>query len=254
MCDEEGTIFPPVPLMRDNSIVEQPVNYTTVTPRYTAEALSILDTFAESGLPFFLHIGYEQPHVPLFASPEFLGKSRRGLYGDCVEEMDASIDQILQKLAQTGLAENTLVVFTSDVSFGARFALLCCGSCRALWGVYLCCLRVFRTAHGSTRITAFPALPLSRCTAAVTRRFKTAKAALGKAVCVRRVCVLLPSALNNFLIPHSSLLVHALPSPSLFLTSAIMWWPGHIAPGTSKRYTVCMPPSRHRSVLCVCVL
>lgn len=65
-------------------------------------------------LHHFSCIWHEEPHIPLFASPEFLGTSRRGLYGDAVEEMDDSIGQLLAKLKSTGLDENTLVIFTSD--------------------------------------------------------------------------------------------------------------------------------------------
>jgi arylsulfatase A-like enzyme len=54
------------------------------------------------------------PHVPLYASPEFEGKSKRGLYGDVIEELDWSVGQVLQALQQHGIAENTLVIFTSD--------------------------------------------------------------------------------------------------------------------------------------------
>ena len=54
------------------------------------------------------------PHVPLFASEEFAGKSRRGLYGDVVEELDRSVGTVLQALRDEKLAEKTLVIFTSD--------------------------------------------------------------------------------------------------------------------------------------------
>ena len=54
------------------------------------------------------------PHVPLFVSEKFLGQSERGLYGDAIEEIDWGVGQILDKLKELGLDENTLVVFTSD--------------------------------------------------------------------------------------------------------------------------------------------
>src|SRR5690606_19759858 len=54
------------------------------------------------------------PHVPLFASPQFKGRSARGIYGDVVEELDWSVGRVLEALRENGIAKNTLVVFTSD--------------------------------------------------------------------------------------------------------------------------------------------
>lgn len=54
------------------------------------------------------------PHIPLFVSEEFKGKSKRGLYGDAIEEIDWSMGKIIEKLISLGIDENTLVVFTSD--------------------------------------------------------------------------------------------------------------------------------------------
>jgi arylsulfatase A-like enzyme len=108
---------PPIPLFRDETIIEQPVNQETLTRRYTEEALRFLRDQAgpaREGHPFFLYLPYTFPHVPLHVSPEFRGKSPRGLYGDVVEELDASVGQLLQALRDERLAENTLVLFTSD--------------------------------------------------------------------------------------------------------------------------------------------
>lgn len=103
---------PPVPLMRDGKIVEQPADQSTLTKRYTEEAVKFIETNAER--PFFLYLPHTFPHVPLAASDAFRGKSKAGLYGDCVEEIDWSTGQILQALRRLKLDENTLVVFTSD--------------------------------------------------------------------------------------------------------------------------------------------
>ncbi len=64
--------------------------------------------------PFFLYLAHNLPHVPLFASSEFLGRSPRGLYGDVVEEIDHGVGRILDTLRQLELDRRTLVVFTSD--------------------------------------------------------------------------------------------------------------------------------------------
>lgn len=101
-----------VPLLRDGTVVEQPADQTTLTRRYTEEAVRFITAHKER--PFFLYLAHTFPHVPLFASPSFQGKSRAGIYGDSVEELDWSVGQVLSALRQEGLAGNTLVVFTSD--------------------------------------------------------------------------------------------------------------------------------------------
>ncbi|MBA2115770.1 sulfatase family protein [Bremerella alba] len=101
-----------VPLMRNEEIIERPADQTTITRRYTEEAIQFID--ANQDKPFFVYLAHSMPHVPLFRSPEFEGVSRRGYYGDVIEEIDWSVGQVLQKLRDTGLDENTLVVFTSD--------------------------------------------------------------------------------------------------------------------------------------------
>jgi arylsulfatase A-like enzyme len=108
---------PPIPLIRDETIVEQPAVQETLTKRYTEEALRFIHDHADearNGRPFFLYLPYTFPHVPLHASDEFRGKSPRGLYGDVVEELDASVGQILKGLQDEKLAGSTLVILTSD--------------------------------------------------------------------------------------------------------------------------------------------
>ena len=101
-----------VPLMRDTQIIERPADQTTITRRYAEEGINFIKQHKES--PFFLYLAHSMPHVPLFRSSDFAGKSRRGTYGDVIEEIDWSVGQILQTLRDEGLAENTLVWFTSD--------------------------------------------------------------------------------------------------------------------------------------------
>ncbi|HEX3725810.1 MAG TPA: sulfatase [Pirellulales bacterium] len=102
----------PTPLLRDARIVEEPVDQSTLTKRYTAEALTFIRQ--HRGGPFFLYLAHNFPHVPLHASPDFQGKSRRGLYGDVVEELDASMGQLLRELVHLEIDKQTLVIFTSD--------------------------------------------------------------------------------------------------------------------------------------------
>lgn len=102
----------PTILMRDGQVIEDPVDQTTLTSRYTAEALSFIRQHRQG--PFFLYLAHNFPHVPLFASHEFKGKSRRGLYGDVVEELDHGVGQILDTLRELKIDEQTFVFFTSD--------------------------------------------------------------------------------------------------------------------------------------------
>ncbi|GAA3515284.1 sulfatase [Aquimarina addita] len=101
-----------VPLMRDEEIIERPAEQHTITKRYTEEAIDFIKENKEN--PFFIYLAHNMPHVPLFASEKFLGTSRRGLYGDVVEELDWSVGEILKTLRENQISENTLVVFTSD--------------------------------------------------------------------------------------------------------------------------------------------
>lgn len=103
---------PPVPLMRDTEIVEQPAVQETLTERYTEEAIKFIRESKDR--PFFLYLPHTMPHVPIFASARFRGRSAAGLYGDVVETIDWSAGEIVKTLAELGLEKNTLVIFTSD--------------------------------------------------------------------------------------------------------------------------------------------
>ncbi len=104
------------PLMRDEEIVERPADQRTITRRYADEAIGFIRQHKEQ--PFFVYLANSMPHIPLFASDDFRGQSPRGLYGDVVEEIDYHVGRVLQTLRDEGLAENTLVLFTSDQGAG----------------------------------------------------------------------------------------------------------------------------------------
>lgn len=89
-----------------------PIDQRYLTQRYTRHALDFIENHQDS--PFFLYLAHSMPHVPLYASPEFEGVSDGGLYGDVVEELDWSTGQVLAGLERLGLADNTLVIFSSD--------------------------------------------------------------------------------------------------------------------------------------------
>ncbi len=100
------------PLFRNEELIEQPADQTTLTRRYTEEATKFIRDHKDG--PFFLYLAHTFPHVPLFASNRFGGRSRRGLYGDVVVEIDWSVGQVLATLKREELDANTFVFFTSD--------------------------------------------------------------------------------------------------------------------------------------------
>lgn len=103
---------PPIPLMKDEEIIEQPADQHHLTQRYTEEAIHFIKKNKDK--PFFLYIPHTMPHVPIHASDQFAGQSKAGLYGDVIQELDWSVGKILKMLDDEGLSQNTLVVFTSD--------------------------------------------------------------------------------------------------------------------------------------------
>jgi len=112
MGTKAGKNYPPLPLMRNEEVIEAPVDLDTVTRRYTEEAIQFIG--ANKDRPFFVYLPHTMPHVPLHVSDAFRGKSANGLYGDAIEEIDWSVGRILDTLKKLGLDERTLVIFTSD--------------------------------------------------------------------------------------------------------------------------------------------
>jgi len=107
---EDG--FNPLPLMRNNEILEKDPDQSTLTARYTEEAVQFIEQNKDQ--PFFLYLSHMYVHTPLFPAPEFLARSKNGRYGAEVGQIDHSTGVILDKLKELGLDGNTLVVFTSD--------------------------------------------------------------------------------------------------------------------------------------------
>lgn len=101
-----------VPLIRGREVVEFPVNQELFTQRYTEEAIAWISKDRDS--PFFLYMAHNMPHVPIFASAAFQGRSDGGAYGDVIEEIDWSVGQVVEALEREKLRENTLIIFTSD--------------------------------------------------------------------------------------------------------------------------------------------
>ena len=103
---------PPIPLLRNEEVIEAPVNQESLTLRYTEEAVSFIRNNKNNH--FFLYLAHTMPHSPLYASKNFLGKSKNGLLGDVVEEIDWSVGEIIRELESLNLLENTMIIFTSD--------------------------------------------------------------------------------------------------------------------------------------------
>jgi len=102
----------PVKLVSGKDPVEYPLVQTTLTHRYTYSATNFIENHKDK--PFFLYLPHAMPHKPLVCSEEFYKKSGAGLYGDVMAELDSSIGQLMAKLKELKLDENTLVIFTSD--------------------------------------------------------------------------------------------------------------------------------------------
>ena len=102
-------------LMRNGQILDDALDQEgmdSLTATYTEEAVKFIRSNKDR--PFFLYLAHNMPHVPLGASKAFRGRSRRGLFGDVIEELDWSAGQILKTLKDLNLDDNTLIVFTSD--------------------------------------------------------------------------------------------------------------------------------------------
>ncbi|KAF5892080.1 arylsulfatase D-like [Clarias magur] len=99
-------------VMRNQDVVEQPVNLDTLTERLMREAEQFVERNQDR--PFLLFLSLAHVHVPLFTSEQFVGKSQHGLYGDNVEEVDWMVGRLVQLVEKLNLSERTLMYFTSD--------------------------------------------------------------------------------------------------------------------------------------------
>jgi arylsulfatase A-like enzyme len=109
---------PPLPLLRDEKVVKRvyAAEQAELTEQYTAEAVKFIREQAagRADQPFFLYLPHTAVHVPLYPGSRFQGKSSHGAYSDWVEEVDWSLGEILSAIRSAGIAERTLVIFTSD--------------------------------------------------------------------------------------------------------------------------------------------
>lgn len=103
-----------VPLMRDEECIEFPLDQTTITRRLADESINFIEECVIAKTPFFLYLANPMPHTPLYVSPEFEGKTGKGLYADVIAEIDYNTGRVLDALKANRIVDNTLVIFSSD--------------------------------------------------------------------------------------------------------------------------------------------
>ena len=114
--------IPPLPWYENDTVTGTDPDQSTFTKTFTDRAVRFIE--ANKDRPFFLYVPHVMPHVPIFASDRFKGKSSRGVYGDTVEELDWGIGEVLAAIHKNGLDDRTIVVFFSDngpfLSYGSH--------------------------------------------------------------------------------------------------------------------------------------
>ncbi|MFS4456822.1 sulfatase [Maribacter sp. 2304DJ31-5] len=103
---------PPLPFYRNKELLESGPDQQFLTKRYTEETIRQIKNRGDK--PFFLYLAHNMPHRPLHASSKFKGKSKKGLYGDVIMELDWSAGEIIKTLKEEGIYGNTIFIFTSD--------------------------------------------------------------------------------------------------------------------------------------------
>ncbi len=146
--EKDGSTWPPLPLMDNETVIEAPCDRNGLTKRYTERAMEWIAEHKDQ--PFFLYFPQAMPgstRTP-FSSDAFRGKSQNGPWGDAIEELDWSMGQMLDQLVELGIAENTLVIWTSDNGAPINRDLedLSRGSNRPLHG------RGYTTSEGAFRV------------------------------------------------------------------------------------------------------
>lgn len=107
--------YPPLPMIEGDAVIDPEVSaddQRQLTTLYTKRAVSFIERNKDR--PFFFYLAHSMPHVPLFVSEKYKGKSAQGAYGDVIMEVDWSVGQVLQALKDNGIERDTLVIYTSD--------------------------------------------------------------------------------------------------------------------------------------------
>lgn len=110
--NKPGQSVPPLPVIQNETIVDTVIEQSWFTQRFTEKALDFITRNKSN--PFFLYLAHPMPHVPIYVSEKFKGKSGKGLYADVIMELDWSVGKVINKLKQLKLEENTLLIVASD--------------------------------------------------------------------------------------------------------------------------------------------
>jgi arylsulfatase A-like enzyme len=111
---QQGPIFDfgPLPLYENETVLDTLTDQSDLTTRITERSVDFINRNKNN--PFFLYVPHPQPHVPLYVSDKYKGKSKRGLYGDVIMELDWSVGEIINAVEENGLTDDTIIIFTSD--------------------------------------------------------------------------------------------------------------------------------------------
>jgi len=109
---EHPDVYPPLPLIEGETTIATNPDQSKLTGEYGRRAVAFIEAHRDQ--PFFVYLAHSMPHVPIFASEPFRGRTERGLFGDVIEEIDDTVVRILATLERLNLDESTLVIFTSD--------------------------------------------------------------------------------------------------------------------------------------------
>ena len=230
----------PVQVLEGNLGVEYPVVQATLTQRYTARALDFIERNHRQAQPFFLYFAQMLVHKPLSASEDFYKKSGAGLYGDAVSELDWSVGEVLAKLKELGIDDNTFVIFTSDNGpwFGGSSGNLRGMKASTYEGAY----RVPFIARWPGKI---PAGHVSAELAVIMDVFATTLSAAGIPASADRVldgADIMPLLTTHAVSPHQ--VVFGGQEGPQVLTVRDARWKLHIAAPKDPYATIC-PPGQH---------
>jgi arylsulfatase A len=109
---QQKNFYPDLPLIEGDTVAKLDPDQSQLTTLYTERAVGFIERHRDR--PFFLYVPHTMPHVPLFVSSKFKGKTGGGLYGDVIAEIDWSVGRILDAIRRAGVDDRTLVIFTSD--------------------------------------------------------------------------------------------------------------------------------------------
>lgn len=119
---EKRAKHPPLPLIEGNNVIQYIKtleDQSMLTTLYTEKALTFINQHKKN--PFFLYLAPSMVHIPLAVSDKFKGKSKQGLFGDVMMEIDWSVGQVMKALKDNGIENNTIFIFTSDNGPSIRF-------------------------------------------------------------------------------------------------------------------------------------